>query len=62
LIGFVLAPAAAHLFKAHMGFSLYNMGFTAGIVGTPIVASRPLRNRFLIVVRRRYSTMPAMGP
>jgi Protein of unknown function (DUF1576) len=38
LIGFVLPPAAAHLFKAHMGFSLYNMGFTAGIVGTLIVA------------------------
>jgi uncharacterized protein DUF1576 len=37
-IGFVLAPAAAHLFKAHMGFSLYNMGFTAGIVGTLVVA------------------------
>ena len=37
-IGFVLPPAAAHLFKAHMGFSLYNMGFTAGIVGTLIVA------------------------
>jgi hypothetical protein len=38
LLGFVLAPAAAQLFKAHMGFSLYNMGFTAGIVGTLIVA------------------------
>ena len=38
VIGFVLAPAAAHLFKTHMGFSLYNMGFTAGIVGTLIVA------------------------
>jgi hypothetical protein len=37
-MGFVLAPAAAHLFKAHMGFSLYNMGFTAGIVGTLVVA------------------------
>jgi Protein of unknown function (DUF1576) len=36
--GFVLAPAAAQLFKAHMGFSLYNMGFTAGIVGTLVVA------------------------
>lgn len=36
--GFVLAPAAAHLFKTHMGFSLYNMGFTAGIVGTLTVA------------------------
>ena len=38
LLGFVLAPAASQLFKAHMGFSLYNMGFTAGIVGTLIVA------------------------
>lgn len=38
LIGFVLAPAAAQLFKAHMGFSLYNMGFTAGIIGVLIVA------------------------
>lgn len=38
LMGFVLPPAAAQLFKAHMGFSLYNMGFTAGIVGTLVVA------------------------
>ena len=38
LIGFVLPPAAAQLFKAHQGFSLYNMGFTAGIVGTLVVA------------------------
>lgn len=39
VIGFILAPAAANLFKAHMGFSLYNMGFTAGIVGTLVVAA-----------------------
>lgn len=38
LVGFVLAPAAAQLFKAHIGFNLYNVGFTAGIVGTLIVA------------------------
>ena len=38
VIGFVLAPAAAQLSKAHMGFSLYNMGFTAGLVGTLVVA------------------------
>jgi hypothetical protein len=37
-IGFILAPAAAQLFKAHMGFTLYNMGFTAGLVGTLVVA------------------------
>ena len=39
VIGFVLVPAAAQLFKAHAGFSLYNMGFTAGIVGTLVVAT-----------------------
>lgn len=38
LMGFMLPAAAAQLFKAHMGFSLYNMGFTAGIVGTLVVA------------------------
>jgi hypothetical protein len=38
VIGFVLAPAAAQFYKAHMGFSLYNMGFTAGLVGTLVVA------------------------
>ena len=37
-IGFILPPAAAQLFKAHMGFALYNMGFTAGLVGTLVVA------------------------
>ena len=37
-VGFILPPAAAHLFRAHMGFSLYNMGFTAGVVGTLVVA------------------------
>jgi len=39
VIGFILAPAAAQLFKAHNGYSLYNMGFTAGIVGTLVVAT-----------------------
>ena len=33
-----MPPAAAQLFKAHMGFHLYNIGFTAGVVGTLIVA------------------------
>lgn len=36
--GFFLAPVAAQLFKTHMGFNLYNIGFTAGIVGTLVVA------------------------
>jgi hypothetical protein len=38
LIGFVLVPVAANLFKAHMGHTLYNIGWVAGIVGTVIVA------------------------
>lgn len=38
LIGFILPPAAAQLFKAHEGFALYNVGFTAGLIGTLIVA------------------------
>lgn len=38
LMGFVLPPAAAQLFRAHDGFSLYNMGFTAGIIGVLVVA------------------------
>lgn len=38
LIGFILPAAAAQVFKAHMGYALYNMGFTAGLVGTLVVA------------------------
>ena len=38
LLGFVLPPAAAQLFKAHAGFSLYNIGFAAGALGLLVVA------------------------
>lgn len=38
LLGFVLPPAAVQLFKTHSGFNIYNIGFTAGVVGTLIVA------------------------
>lgn len=37
-IGFILPPVAVNLLKVHQGFSLYNMGFTAGIVGTIVVS------------------------
>jgi len=37
-LGFVLVPTGAQLFKAHMGFTLYNIGFAAGILGTLVVA------------------------
>ncbi|MGV6876600.1 DUF1576 domain-containing protein, partial [Pseudochelatococcus sp. B33] len=36
--GFILPPVAVQLFRAHMGYNLYNIGFVAGIVGTLIVA------------------------
>lgn len=38
LMGFVLPPVAAQCFKAHEGFNLYNLGFTAGILGLLVVA------------------------
>jgi len=38
MIGFVLVPAAAQLFKAHMGFTLYSIGLAAGIIGAIVVA------------------------
>jgi hypothetical protein len=37
-IGFILPPVSVNLLKVHQGFSLYNMGFTAGIVGILVVS------------------------
>ncbi len=37
-IGFLLPPLAAHLFHIHKGFNLYNVGFTAGLLGTIYVS------------------------
>lgn len=34
LIGFCTVPLSSHMLKFHDGFNLYNIGFTAGIVGT----------------------------
>jgi hypothetical protein len=33
-VGFILPPLAAYLMRVHQGFNLYNIGFTAGIIGT----------------------------
>jgi len=38
LLGFILPPVAAQLFKTHSGFNLYNLGFTAGVIGVLVVA------------------------
>lgn len=34
LTGFVIAPLSSHMLKFHDGYNLYNIGFTAGIIGT----------------------------
>lgn len=37
-IGFVLPPLATHVHYAHKGYSLYNVGFAAGIIATVVVS------------------------
>src|SRR5699024_6722915 len=32
LIGIILPPLSAHFLQFHQGFSLYNVGFTSGII------------------------------
>lgn len=38
VIGFVITPLAAHLIRAHDGYNIYNIGFTAGFIGTIVIA------------------------
>ncbi len=38
LIGFIIVPLSAQMIKFHDGYSLYNIGFTAGILGTVITS------------------------
>lgn len=38
VVGYVLPPIAKQLFRSHDGYTLYNMGFTAGMVGTIVMA------------------------
>ncbi|RKD34224.1 hypothetical protein BET03_07905 [Thermohalobacter berrensis] len=38
LIGFVLPPLSSHMLRVHDGYSLYNIGFTAGFLGTVIMS------------------------
>ena len=37
-IGFIVVPLANHMVKFHDGYSLYNMGFVGGIIGTLITS------------------------
>ncbi len=36
--GFVIPPVASHLLSSHQGFNLYNLGFTAGLIGTLLMS------------------------
>lgn len=38
IIGFVMPPLCAHFYNTHKGYSLYNGGFTAGIIATVIIS------------------------
>ena len=38
LAGFVLPPLSSHLIRVHDGYSIYNIGFTAGFVGTVVTS------------------------
>lgn len=33
IVGFILVPLASQVLKFHQGYSLYNIGFTAGLTG-----------------------------
>ena len=37
-IGFIVVPLSSHMLRFHDGFNLYNIGFTAGIIGTVITS------------------------
>lgn len=38
MIGFVLPPLSTHVFYLHLGYSLYNVGFSSGIIATVIIS------------------------
>ncbi|MBS9776304.1 MAG: DUF1576 domain-containing protein, partial [Fusobacterium sp.] len=44
LIGFIVIPLAKSLYNFHNGYDLYNLGFTAGILGAVIVAILKIYN------------------
>lgn len=38
-IGFIVTPLASHMVKFYDGYNIYNLGFTAGILGTVLTSS-----------------------
>ncbi|MPW25879.1 DUF1576 domain-containing protein [Alkalibaculum sp. M08DMB] len=50
LIGFIIVPLSSHMLKFHDGFNLYNIGFTAGIIGTVFTSFLKNFNRDILPV------------
>ena len=38
-IGFIIVPLSSHMIRFHDGYNLYNIGFTAGIIGTIVTSA-----------------------
>ncbi len=38
IVGFILPPLSTHLVRMHQGYSLYNIGFAAGLISTVFVS------------------------
>lgn len=58
-IGFVVVPLSTHMLRFHDGFNMYNIGFTAGIIGTVITSL--LRNMKINVEPVSYLYMKNEG-
>jgi hypothetical protein len=39
VVGFLLSPIARHVLDFHRGYNLYNIGFSAGLIGTVVMSS-----------------------
>jgi len=58
ITGFILPPLASHFSQFHKGFNLYNLGFTAGVVGTVFMAifrSFDLQSQGVLIVLEGYN-------
>ncbi|AKL96948.1 hypothetical protein CACET_c35170 [Clostridium aceticum] len=60
IAGYVLPPLGTHFVKFHQGFNLYNIGFTAGIIGTFFMAifrAFGLQNESTLIVLQGYNNV-----
>lgn len=39
VVGFLISPIARHVLDFHRGYNLYNIGFSAGLIGTVVMSS-----------------------